>query len=51
MVVYGCALRAFLADESPDLARTMKALDSALARAESLARSWPGGRRAGPVPA
>jgi AcrR family transcriptional regulator len=43
--VYAFALRAWLADDSPDLAKTMKALDAALARAEMLARSWPGARR------
>ena len=50
-LVYGYAMRSFLADESPDLSRTMKALDVALARAETLARSWPGRRRAAPAAA
>jgi AcrR family transcriptional regulator len=36
-VVYLCALRAFLEDDSPDLPRTMAALDRALRRAEGLA--------------
>ncbi len=48
-VVYACALRTWLGDESADMARTMKALDAALDRAEMLARSWPGRRRAGPA--
>jgi AcrR family transcriptional regulator len=45
-LVYGYAMRTFLADDSRDLARTMKALDRALGRAEMLARSGPFGRRA-----
>lgn len=36
-VVYLYALRAFLDDDSPDLSRTMAALDKALRRAEGLA--------------
>ena len=43
--VYACAFRAWLGDDSSDMARTMKALDKALDRAEMLARSWPGRRR------
>jgi AcrR family transcriptional regulator len=42
---YGWAFRAFLGDDSADLARTMKALDQALSRLEMLARSMPGARR------
>jgi len=37
--------RTFADDDSEDLARTMAALDRALARCESLAQSLPGGRR------
>ena len=47
--VYACAFRAWLADDSADMARTMKALDTALDRAEMLARSLPGRRRAAPA--
>lgn len=46
MAAYLWAFRAFLADESDDLAATMAALDKALARCEMLARSLPGARRA-----
>jgi AcrR family transcriptional regulator len=42
---YLWAFRVFLDDDSEDLARTMAALDRALARCESLAQSLPGGRR------
>ena len=45
-LVWLATLRAWLRDDSPDLAVTMKALDSALARAEEAANSFlPGGRR------
>lgn len=37
-VVLACALKAWMDDDSADLAKTMAALDRALARAESLAR-------------
>lgn len=37
-VVLACALKAWMADDSADLAKTMAALDRALERAESLAR-------------
>ncbi|MGE3333905.1 MAG: hypothetical protein AB7I36_09690 [Rhodospirillaceae bacterium] len=37
-VVLACALKAWMDDESADLAKTMAALDRALERAESLAR-------------
>jgi hypothetical protein len=37
-------LRAWLADDTQDMARTMKALDQGLARLETLARSLPGAR-------
>ena len=45
-VVYGIALKAWLEDDSPDMAKTMAALDGALAKAESLAscRFLPCGR-------
>ena len=36
-VVYGIALKAWLEDDSPDMEKTMAALDGALAKAESLA--------------
>lgn len=42
--VYLCALRAWLDDETADMARTMAALDKALRRAETLARMLPGRR-------
>ncbi|MBL8698913.1 MAG: TetR/AcrR family transcriptional regulator [Alphaproteobacteria bacterium] len=38
-------MRAWLGDESADMARTMKALDQGLDRLEMLARSLPGARR------
>ena len=45
-LVWLATLRAWLRDDSPDLAVTMKALDSALARAEEAANSFmPGSRR------
>lgn len=45
-LVWLATLRAWLRDDSPDLAVTMKALDSALARAEEAANSFlPGARR------
>ena len=37
-VIYGCALSAWLADDSPDASKTMAVLDRGLARAERL--SW-----------
>jgi ubiquinone biosynthesis protein COQ9 len=41
--VYGATLRAWFRDDSPDLSKTMSALDHALARAERAARVlWPG---------
>jgi AcrR family transcriptional regulator len=44
-------LRIFLADDSPDLARTMAALDQGLRRGEQLCRYLPGRRReAAPAP-
>ncbi len=44
-------LRTFLTDESPDLARTMAALDQGLRRGEQLCRYLPGRRReAAPAP-
>lgn len=42
--VYLCALRAWVDDETADMARTMAALDRALRRAESLAEMLPGRR-------
>lgn len=48
--VWLTTLRAWLGDDSPDMAVTMKALDSALARAEEAANSLlPGARRAPPA--
>jgi len=45
-LVWLATLRAWLSDDSPDMAVTMKALDSALARAEEAANSFlPGARR------
>lgn len=44
-VVHLWTMRAWLADDSPDMGRTMKALDRALGRLETLARSLPGARR------
>jgi AcrR family transcriptional regulator len=47
-LVYLNALRVWLEDDSPDMARTMAAVDKGLRRAEQLARSLPGaGRRRG----
>ncbi|MBM3626533.1 MAG: TetR family transcriptional regulator [Alphaproteobacteria bacterium] len=43
--LHGWVLRAWLADDTQDMARTMKALDQGLARLETLARSLPGARR------
>lgn len=43
---YAWAMRAFLTDDSADKAKTMAALDQALARAESVAKSLPGFARA-----
>lgn len=37
-MVLACALKAWIDDDSADLAKTMAALDRALERAESLAR-------------
>ena len=42
--VYLYALRAWIDDETPDMARTMAALDKALRRVEWLAGMLPGGR-------
>jgi hypothetical protein len=45
-LVYLNALRVWLEDDSPDMARTMAAVDKGLRRAEQLARSLPyAGRR------
>jgi AcrR family transcriptional regulator len=44
-LVYLNALRVWLEDDSPDMARTMAAVDKGLRRAEQLARSCPGPRR------
>ncbi len=44
-------LRVFLDDDSPDLARTMAALDRGLKRGESLCRFAPGRRREAAAPA
>lgn len=41
-VIYLYALRTWLDDDSPDMAKTMAALDRGLRRAESLIRSCPG---------
>jgi len=49
--VYLAALRAWFADESPDHAKTMAALDRALKRAEMVARSLPGFSRQEAAPA
>ena len=38
-------MRSWLADDSADMAKTMKALDQGLGRLEMLARSLPGARR------
>jgi AcrR family transcriptional regulator len=43
--LHAWVLRAWLADDTQDMARTMKALDQGLARLETLARSLPGARR------
>ncbi|MBL4690849.1 MAG: TetR family transcriptional regulator, partial [Rhodospirillales bacterium] len=37
-VIYGCALSAWLGDDSPDSSKTMAVLDRGLARAERLSR-------------
>lgn len=50
-LVWLATLRAWLRDDSPDLAVTMKALDSALARAEEAANSFLPGARRRPDPA
>src|SRR3546814_5734015 len=50
-LVWLLTLRAWLRDDSPDLAVTMKALDSALARAEETANSFLPGARRRPQPA
>jgi AcrR family transcriptional regulator len=47
-LVFAGALRAWLGDDSPDLAKTMAALDKGLRRAESVLRLLPGRRRAAP---
>lgn len=44
-VVYLYALRAWIDDDTPDMARTMAALDRALRNAERLARRLPSGRQ------
>jgi hypothetical protein len=48
MLLYADVLRVWRSDDSPDLGRTMKALDARLRRAEQLAatfdRGGPGGR-------
>lgn len=43
--VYACAFRVWLRDDSPDMAKTMAALDSGLKRADCLARLCWGRRR------
>lgn len=43
--LHAWVLRAWLTDDTQDMARTMKALDQGLARLETLARSLPGARR------
>ena len=49
-LAYGDALRAWLDDDTPDMAKTMARLDRGLKRALSLARFAPGGgRRAAPA--
>ncbi len=48
IVVYANAFRVWLADDSPDMAKTMAALDNGLRRAERLAELCWGRRRAGP---
>ena len=51
-LVWLSTLRAWIGDDSPDMAASMKALDSALARAEEAANSvLPGARRQAPPPA
>lgn len=47
-LVYLNALRVWLEDDSPDMARTMAAVDKGLRRAEQLARSLPGADRRSP---
>ncbi|MFM8679637.1 MAG: TetR/AcrR family transcriptional regulator [Alphaproteobacteria bacterium] len=42
--LHAWVLRTWLADDTQDMARTMKALDQGLARLETLARSLPGAR-------
>jgi AcrR family transcriptional regulator len=44
-LVYLNALRVWLEDDSPDMARTMAAVDKGLRRAEQLARGLPGASR------
>ncbi len=46
MAIYLASLRVWLRDDSPDLARTMAALDGYLRRVEGLARRRPFGREA-----
>jgi len=48
LAVYAAAMRAFLDDDSEDLARTMAALDKGLRRAEALEAFLARGRRAAP---
>lgn len=47
-LVYLNALRVWLEDDSPDMARTMAAVDKGLRRAAQLARSLPGADRRSP---
>lgn len=42
--LHAWVLRAWLADDTQDMGRTMKALDQGLSRLEMIARSLPGGR-------
>lgn len=51
-LIYVLTLRVWMDDDSPDMARTMKALDTRLAQAEQLANTvepYFGGRRGGPA--
>ncbi|MDJ0893701.1 MAG: TetR family transcriptional regulator [Alphaproteobacteria bacterium] len=51
MGVYVGVMPVWLRDDSPDMAKTMAALDQRLARAERLVRLWPRARREpGPAP-
>ena len=42
--LHAWVVRAWLADDSADMARTMKALDKGLERLEAIAQSFPGAR-------